>query len=111
MSNGSFESFEFSLAKSRVAPTDVFLVELADALQEHGLDRVVGITKALPPQHLWKEELSRTGMICSKAAPEDMAMAENYITTQWAFEETSAGLGMKAVKACEETPAGHRRTG
>lgn len=111
ISNGCFVPFEFTLAKSRVAPSDVFLIELAGVLQKLGLDQVVGITEALPPQHLWKEELSRTGMICTKVAPEDVVTADNYYITQWAFQETSAGVGMKAVKTCEVTPAGHRRIG
>lgn len=109
LSNGRFLPFEFSSVSPKLVPSDEFCSELAAVLQKHELDREVGITKALPPEYLWKEELSVTGMINTIAAPEDMVTDENYNITQWSFKETSAGLEIKVLKICEETPAGHKR--
>ena len=111
LSDGRFVPFEFSLAEPRIKPSDGFFSELSDILHEHGLDHEIGITKALPPEHLWKEELCETGMICTRIDAEDKMSVENCVITQWAFQETSCGLEITAVRACEETPAGHRRIG
>lgn len=72
LSDGCFLRFEFSSAGARLAPSDDFFSELATFLQRYNLDREVGITKALPPEHLWKEELSVTGMISTIVSPEDL---------------------------------------
>jgi hypothetical protein len=111
LSEGHFVPFEFSLAEPRIKPSGGFLSELSDILYEHGLDQDIGITKALPPEHLWKEELCETGMICTKIGAENTMNAKNCVITQWAFHETSCGLETTAVRTCEETPAGHRRVG
>jgi hypothetical protein len=52
LSEGHFIPFEFSLAEPQIKPSGGFLSELSDILYEHGLDQDIGITKALPPEHL-----------------------------------------------------------